>query len=122
MDNYIMDYSTPLAIIESGARAFRVGIQKSDCPISSRTGANKIEWWRRGWEAESLKTCKGDNCAAVRGVGHSEECEREHDKIAKEALKSPCPRCGKLFLYPAFSRSMAGSLSYCSDKCMDGKL
>lgn len=75
-----MDYSTPQTIIESGARAYRLGIEKSDCPISSRTGANKICWWNDGWEAEAAKTCKGKNCNAKRGIGHSDECIKEHEE------------------------------------------
>ena len=75
-----MDYSTPLTIIESGQRAYRLGIKKSDCPIDSRTGANKICWWNDGWDLEAEKTCKGENCTAKRGVGHSDECEKEHDE------------------------------------------
>jgi len=25
-------------------------------------------------------TCKGENCSAKRGIGHSDECEKEHNE------------------------------------------
>ena len=81
MKNY-MDYSTPHTIKESGARAYRLGVEKSDCPISRRTGANGIHWWHDGWDEEAAKICKGINCAARRGVGHSKECIAEHEEAA----------------------------------------
>ena len=86
MEKY-MDYSTPQTIIESGARAYIIGIKRSDCPISRRTGANKIHWWNSGWDNEAAKTCTGINCTAKRGVGHSPECIAEHDEIFKKLGK-----------------------------------
>ncbi len=65
---------------ESGAKAYRLGLNKSDCPISYRTGANKIHWWNEGWNEEAAKTCKGSNCTAKRGMGHSDDCKKEHEE------------------------------------------
>jgi len=87
MTKRYMDYSTPLTIIESGSRAFNLGISKSACPIDSRTNANGVDWWNRGWEIAKTKTeteklqtiCKGINCQAINGREHSQECIAEHD-------------------------------------------
>ena len=27
-----------------------------------------------------MSTCKGENCTAVNGKGHGDECKKEHDK------------------------------------------
>ena len=76
-----MDYSTPFTIRDSGARAFNLGIPKSECPISRRTCANGIHWWNNGWDEEAARTCAGANCNAPRrGIGHSDECIKERDK------------------------------------------
>ncbi len=86
MSNY-MDYSSPLTIIESGKLAYRLGVERSDCPISSRTHANEICWWNQGFDLEAAKTCKGDNCTAKRGIGHSDECIKEHDKVIHQTKR-----------------------------------
>ena len=78
-----MDYSTPLTIIESGARAFNLGLSKDECPISQRTNSNGIIWWNIGWDNEAENTCKGKNCKARRGVGHSAECVLDHETKTK---------------------------------------
>ena len=49
------------------------------------------------------------------------EINGEEKAVLASDSKSPCPRCGKLFLYPSFRHSMAGALSFCSEKCMDGR-
>jgi hypothetical protein len=76
-----MDYSSPVSIMKSGARAFNQGLTKSECPISSRTHANASRWWRDGWDKEAARTCAGENCNAKRrGVGHSDECNKNHSE------------------------------------------
>jgi len=77
-----MDYSTPSSIKDSGRRAFLAGVEKSECPIDRRSHANAIHWWGDGWDEEANKTCKGTNCTAKRGKGHSKECIEEHEKNA----------------------------------------
>ncbi len=79
--NTYMDYSTPQTIIESGKNARKLGIKKSHCPISPRTVVNSIGWWDDGWDAQNKITCKGRNCTAVNGVGHSVECHDDHEAI-----------------------------------------
>ncbi len=34
-----------------------------------------------------MNTCKGTNCTAVNGVGHSKECHAEHDALVYEAAR-----------------------------------
>lgn len=86
--SYEMDYSTPSTITQSGRDAFNDGAKRGDCPISRRPCANGIYWWLSGWdeareEAENTCTCKGGGCAAIDGVGHSDECEREHEGVSR---------------------------------------
>lgn len=85
METY-MDYSTPTTIFESGVRAFNLGVSKDDCPISRRTHANAIHWWNDGWDSAAAKTCKGTNCNAVNGAGHSNECIQEHEQCCSEKV------------------------------------
>ena len=92
-----MDYSTPHTIKESGARAYKLGVKKSDCPISYRTGANRRHWWNDGWDEEADKTCKGTNCSAKRGVDHSDECIKEHEEaVCPEIFKGTREALDKL--------------------------
>ena len=43
---------------------------------------------------DKFKTCKGKNCNARNGVGHSEECEKEHsDCVNKIPVKEIPPSC-----------------------------
>lgn len=92
-----IDYSTPHTIKESGARAYRLGVEKSDCPISYRTGANQIQWWNDGWDEEAAKTCKGINCTAKHGIGHSDECIKEHEEtVCPEIFKGTLEALDKL--------------------------
>ena len=47
--------------------------------------------------------CKGTNCHAVNGVGHSAECIQEHDKLCRDAALADhiehggwkCEFCGR---------------------------
>lgn len=77
-----MDYSNILSVMKEGGRAFNSGLKKGECPIETRTHSNHVQWWKQGWQAESDKTCKGLNCNAKRGVGHSEDCIEEHKRLA----------------------------------------
>ena len=78
-----MNYKNAVTIQESGAKAFRDGLGKSDCPVDYRTEANEREWWRQGWESAKAfaaeQKCRGELCEAVSGVGHSKECIAEHE-------------------------------------------
>ncbi len=73
-----INYNSPIEVKESGAKAFRRGLDKADCQIDSRTSANALRWWHEGFDEEAKKTCKGAKCTAIRGVGHSDECLDEH--------------------------------------------
>jgi hypothetical protein len=96
--SYKMDYSTPFTIKQSGRDAFNDGVERGDCPISSRTCANGIHWWLDGWDEErndrllteikkeedeiisrNSRRCKGRDCGAIDGIGHSDECIAEHE-------------------------------------------
>lgn len=76
-----MNYDKPETIIESGVQAYKDGIARNDHPISHRTGMNAISWWQDGWDQGKEQSCKGRNCRAFKGVGHSEECEHDHDAL-----------------------------------------
>ncbi len=43
-----------------------------------------------GKAADKFKKCKGKNCEAIGGVGHSMECEKEHDDTVNHAKPPSC--------------------------------
>lgn len=51
-----MNYSDPSSIVEAGRNAFKMGLEKSKCPISRRTNANAACLWDKGWNEESAST------------------------------------------------------------------
>lgn len=55
-------------------------------PSRPRSNANGVCWWNDGWESESKKTCKGVKCSAKRGIGHSDECIKEHNSHYEKDL------------------------------------
>ena len=72
-----MDYSNPK---QSGRDAFLAGKSINENPCDRRTHANHSVHWHDGWlEQSKIPTCKGKNCTAIRGVGHSEECTKDHE-------------------------------------------
>jgi hypothetical protein len=74
-----MDYNSSESIKDAGRQAFNEGLKLSDCPISSRTHSNAVHYWNFGWHDASNNNCKGPKCKAVKGVGHSLECENMHN-------------------------------------------
>ena len=80
----MIDYNNPSSIVEAGRKAFWEGVSKLDCPISYRTDANAVCRWQSGWD-KALRTskgiCNGENCESLNGVGHSQECIDNHEKI-----------------------------------------
>ena len=86
----MIDYNNPSSIVEAGRTAFLEGSSNLDCPISYRTDANAVCLWQRGWE-KALRTskdiCNGENCEALRGVGHSQECARAHEEIYEKIIE-----------------------------------
>ena len=72
----IMDYSSPLSVMESGARAFNLGLSKSECPINSRTHANAIHWWNDGWNNEATcPECRGSGKKISSVTSSASTCE-----------------------------------------------
>ena len=79
-----VNYYSPETIKESGREAFFNNIKLEDCPISPITHANAIHYWKFGWHDASNNSCKGENCRAIRGAGHSEQCVKEHESQYNE--------------------------------------
>jgi ribosome modulation factor len=75
-----MNYSDPNSIIDAGRQAYISGMSNLDCPIDRRTSANAVCLWMEGWQEECGITCKGTNCKAKKGIGHSQQCHKEHDQ------------------------------------------
>ena len=73
----IVDYVNPE---KWGRESYYAGVEQIDCPIDGRTHANAKYLWVKGWIEASSNRCKGEQCEAVNGVGHSKECEDEHDR------------------------------------------
>ena len=38
-----------------------------------------------------LNRCKGEKCKAIGGIGHSDECEREHSSVVDRTHTKPLP-------------------------------
>ena len=78
-----MDYNNPT---ESGRKAFLKGSSRDSNPVDYRTNANAHALWISGWDKQSKVTCKGENCTAIRGVGHSDECANEHEEAYRPEI------------------------------------
>lgn len=78
-----MDYSNPK---KSGKEAFINGIPRTGNPIDRITHANHSLMWFDGWDLQNSITCKGRNCTAASGVGHSSECENDHDELYSQLI------------------------------------
>jgi ribosome modulation factor len=77
----MINYNDKSSIIEAGRSAAVQGKSNLDCPISTRTHANDAQLWMKGWGEGQESICKGRNCNAVSGVGHSKECHDDHESI-----------------------------------------
>jgi len=73
----VADYKNPE---KWGRESYHAGIEQLDCPISGRTNANAKCLWVEGWIKAYNNRCKGEQCKADNGIGHSKECEDEHDR------------------------------------------
>jgi hypothetical protein len=72
-----MNYNNPM---QSGRDAFLTGKDISENPCDRRTHANHSNLWDKGWIEQSKRTCRGRNCKAINGNGHSLECLEDHEK------------------------------------------
>ena len=77
--NGYMNYSNPT---KSGQRAFLMGIDINDNPVSGRTNANAKLLWARGWIKQSKITCDGIELS----TGVFSGCTQ---------TDGDCPICGK---------------------------
>lgn len=74
-----MNYNNPE---QSGRDDFMRGALWLDNPVDSRTHANAHLLWQLGWDKQSkVDTCIGPNCNAIKGVGHSVECQNQHNSM-----------------------------------------
>ncbi len=71
-----MNYNNPE---KSGRDAFLNGKARNSNPCDIRTSLNARHHWYAGWDEQSKTECKGTNCTAIKGVGHSKECVTEFD-------------------------------------------
>jgi len=70
---------------KSGREAFLKGVSRFDNPAESRTHANARLMWFKGFDAqEKIDGCVGPNCNAVKGVGHSTQCQIQHESHFKD--------------------------------------
>lgn len=76
-------------IKEDGRAANIRGVSRNSNPYTSFEDTGKAVDWDLGWLQQTQhwagrpkKMCKGKNCTAMRGVGHSEECIKERDDCA----------------------------------------
>ena len=76
-----MNYNNPA---QSGKEAFLNGKARDSNPIDYRTNANAWSEWFHGWDEQNKMTCKGENCKAISGIGHSNECIKNHEDIYKK--------------------------------------
>ena len=70
---------------DEGRAANIRGISRKKNPYVSRKDTGKAVLWDTGWLMQTQhgagkpdSMCKGKNCTAMCGVGHSSECEKEH--------------------------------------------
>jgi len=92
---WYMKDNKPLEVVISAIYIFFVGTNQDSIKYSARDMRNSVSWldhqnlfeddlFRSKAELlESLfgdKACKGKNCHAIDGVGHSEDCEQEHNQ------------------------------------------
>ena len=80
-----VNYYSSETIKQSGREAFFNNVKLEDCPISSRTQANAVHYWKFGWHDAYDNSCRGDKCKAIRGIAHSEECIKDHEALHKES-------------------------------------
>ena len=77
-----MDYNNTE---KSGKEAFLKGVTRFDNPAEHSTHANARSLWFRGWDAqEKIDGCIGPNFNAVKGVGHSTQCQIQHESHFKD--------------------------------------
>lgn len=73
-----MKFNDKNLIIQRGIDDFNDGKSNLECPFSYRTAANLVCLWNQGWDKGNNTTCKGKNCTAKNGIGHSQEFCNEH--------------------------------------------
>lgn len=92
---WYMKNNRPTEVVISAIQIFEVGTNQSHIKYNAENAVNPVSWLdhqnlfegtifkSKGDLLKSLfgddKTCKGKNCSAINGKGHSEECIAEHD-------------------------------------------
>ncbi len=93
---WYMKNNKPVEVIISAIKIFHVGTNQDQLKYNARNVSNSVSWLDHTdlFECDLFKsknellkslfddapTCKGDNCSAVSGIGHSKECMKEHDQ------------------------------------------
>ena len=96
---YIKD-NRPTEVVISAIEIFFVGTNQNRIKYSAKNIANSISWLdhQNLFEANLFKSkkalfdslfgatfCKGKNCSAENGVGHSADCIKEHEQLCAGA-------------------------------------
>lgn len=95
---WFMKNNKPKEVIISAIHIFFVGTGQDQTKYNASDVTNSVSWLdhtdlfeRILFESKSdlLKSlfgdteCKGKNCHAINGVGHSSDCEQEHDAVTR---------------------------------------
>ena len=93
---WYMKDNKPIEVIVSAIHIFHVGTSRDHIKYSAKNITNSVSWLDHQHlfedtlfrsKSELLKSlfgevasCKGTNCSAINGIGHSKECIKEHDQ------------------------------------------
>jgi len=97
---WYMYKNKPLEVVISAIEIFHVGTSQDKLKYNARNITNSASWLDhtnllecdlfksknellKSLFGDDATTCKGRNCSAVCGIGHSKECIKDHDDIYK---------------------------------------
>lgn len=92
---WYMKDNNPTEVVIASIQIFHVGTNQDHIKYTAKHLTGSVSWLDHQNLFESMlfkskhalleslfgggTTCKGENCSAVNGVGHSKECIKEHD-------------------------------------------
>jgi len=99
--SWFMKDNKPIEVIISAIQVFRVNTNQDHIKYNAKDVTNSVSWLDhqnllegRLFKSKSAllsslfdkdTTCKGKNCSAVNGAGHSDECIEEHERCVSGA-------------------------------------
>ena len=94
MGNENQEYAVDLRTLENirfrikGFEANQAGDRRDSFDFGDyKTNANLRRCWIIGWDGAENKRCKGQNCRAIEGVDHSDECKDEHERMTPSSTQ-----------------------------------